>query len=157
MKKRIAVVLMFLISLTCLLTGCQLVTLDQEKYLNQTVAKVGNEIEISLEDLYLAYQNYSSTLTSDDYGLSNEEALEYSLDYLIQREIIYLKAKETITFTQKEKNEILESTYAYIVSEINNYEEEVRNELLNEDSFKEEIKSEILNELNNNSEVSDKN
>ena len=129
MKKRIAVVLMFLISLTCLLTGCQLVTLDQEKYLNQTVAKVGNEIEISLEDLYLAYQNYSSTLTSDDYGLSNEEALEYSLDYLIQREIIYLKAKETITFTQKEKNEILESTYAYIVSEINNYEEEVRNEL----------------------------
>lgn len=128
MKKRIAVILMCLISLTCMLTGCQLVTIDQEKYLNQTVAKIGNEIEISLEDLYMSYQNLASTLTSESYGLTNEEALDYCLNYLTQREIILIKAKESITLTQKELNEVLTATYDYVVSEIENYEEEVRNE-----------------------------
>ena len=126
MKKRIAVILMCLISLSCLLTGCQLVTIDEEKYLNQTVAKIGNEIEITLEDLYITYQNYASTLTSESYGLSNQEALEYSLNYLIQRRILLLKAESCVTLTQTDKNEVLNATYDFVISEIEKYEDEVR-------------------------------
>lgn len=128
MKKRIAVILMCLISLTCLLTGCQLVTMDEEKYLNQTVAKVGDDIEITLEDLYMAYQNYASTLTSDSYGLNNKEALEYSLNYLIQKEILLIKAKNDVTLTQRDLNKVLNETYDFVISEIEVYEDEIRTE-----------------------------
>lgn len=128
MKKRIAVILMCLISLTCLLTGCQLVTMDEERYLNQTVAKVGDDIEITLEELYMAYQNYASTLTSDSYGLSNKDALEYSLNYLIQKEILLIKAKDDITLTQRDLNGVLQDTYDFVISEIKVYEDEIRTE-----------------------------
>ncbi len=128
MKKRIAMVLMCVIALTCLLTGCQLTTIDQDKYLNQVVARVGDDVEITLEELYVSYQNYAETLTGDDYKLSKEQALEYCLNLLIEREIALIKAKDTLTLTEKEKNDALDTAYDYIVTQINKYEEEIRKE-----------------------------
>lgn len=82
--------------LTCsfAFTGCSLVQRNTERYLNRTVATVG-ETTISKQDLITAYNNYGYQYVRY-YGYTTERAVKTTLDGLIDNKILVEKAKEMI-------------------------------------------------------------
>lgn len=147
---------MVCIALCCsfIFTGCNLVQRNTDRYLNRTVATIGNEITITKEDLLTAY-NSSGQQYVELYGYTVEKALNLVLDSLVDREILIAEAKKVIKVDETDKkvyyltldddgneisrrviynanvwqNEILEEVYETINSQIKNIEDKVRKEL----------------------------
>ena len=76
-----------LIMLVVVLTGCSTFKVDKVKYYNEVLAKVGNE-NITRFDLVTAYNNYGYTNYVVQRGLSESEALNKTMETLIQRKLI---------------------------------------------------------------------
>ena len=77
-----------------LMTGCGLWKLNQDRYLSRTVATVDDDIVVTKEDLLTTYNQYAATLINN-YNYTNEQAIEYCIDLLINKKIMLKKAKET--------------------------------------------------------------
>ena len=75
-------------------TGCSLVQRNTERYLNRTVAQMG-EITVSKQELVSAYNNYGYQYVQY-YGYTSKKAVKTVLDSLLNRKIMLEKAKEVI-------------------------------------------------------------
>lgn len=75
-------------------TGCSLVQRNTERYLNRTVATVG-ETKITKQELINAYNSYGSQYIQY-YGYTAQKAVETVLDEYIGRKILLEKAKDMI-------------------------------------------------------------
>lgn len=125
MKKRIACLMICFITMFTCLSGCSLFVLDQEKYLNEVVAKVGT-IEITKEELLVMYNNYASTLANS--GFTGEKAVDYCLNSLINSAILTEKGKKDLTLTDEQMTSAVTETITYFNSLVESYESEVRAE-----------------------------
>lgn len=125
-KKRIIGVLCMVICACLLMTGCGLWKLNQDRYLSRTVATVDDDIVITKEDLLTAYNQYASTLINS-YGYTNEKAVEYCIDLLINKKLMLKKAKEIYpTLSAKETSKCWKDTYDTMNEILADYESAVK-------------------------------
>lgn len=109
-----------------LMTGCGLWSLNQDRYLSRTVAKVGDDIVVTKEDLLTTYNQYASTLVNS-YGYSLEDAVEYCVDLCINKKIMLKKAKELFpTLSDKETSKCWKDTYDTMNEILQDYESAVK-------------------------------
>jgi hypothetical protein len=125
--KKFALILMCIVCLTSILTGCTLVTTNKASEYSQVVATDNSGVSVTKEELLNTYSNYASTLISNN-GYTKAQATEYCLNLLINRKILLQKAKAEVTLTQKEKNTALTDAYDYIITQIQTNEKDVRTE-----------------------------
>ncbi|MBQ8749626.1 MAG: hypothetical protein IJZ29_04090 [Clostridia bacterium] len=126
MKKRIACLMICFITMCTCLSGCGLFVLDQERYLNEVVASVG-DIEITKEKLLVMYNNYADTLINS-YGYTRKQAVNYCLDSLINSAILTEKGKNELVLSDEQMTAIVSETLTYFNALVADYEAEVRAE-----------------------------
>lgn len=126
MKIRLLSLIICLITFVSCLSGCGLFVLDQERYLNEVVASVG-DINITKEKLVIMYNNYSSTLINS-YGYTKKQAVDYCLNSLINSAILTEKGKNELELTDEQMTSAVDETVEYFINLVANYEEEVRGE-----------------------------
>ena len=118
-----------MLSFTFLLAGCDLFPRNRTEYLNRPVAMLeynnGDKENITTERFISAFNSYGASLVQN--GTSQEDALEQTLNVLINRYVLVHEAKLTVDISDK-KQQVLEDTYDSIISNLDSFEEEVRNE-----------------------------
>lgn len=125
-KKRIIGVLCMVICACLLMTGCGLWKLNQDRYLSRTVATVDDDIVVTKEDLLTTYNQYAATLINN-YKYTNEKAIEYCIDLLINKKIMLKKAKEIYpNLTEKESSKCWKDTYDTMNEILADYESAVK-------------------------------
>ena len=135
MKKVFSFIILMLLSVTFLFSGCGLVQLNSDKYLDRVVASVSKDnqvvVSITKRDLLNSYNNNAS-LYINSYGYTSKQTVKLLLDNLIDRELVILKAKE---YTQDittnndyidKYNQAVEDTFDYFDSQILSYEKQLR-------------------------------
>lgn len=125
MKKFLtALVLIMLVGINCLFSACSLITINNTKYLAQTVASV-DDIKISMEDLILGYNSFGYSYV-ENYSYSAEEAVKQTLEDLIDRELLLKKAKEKFgELSITNQNKVWKEVYDYINSQVKTYADEI--------------------------------
>lgn len=88
MKKFTALLICLLMVITCGLAGCAGFSINKVKYYNEVLATVG-DTHITRYDLLSAYNSYGSNYYVSQQGKSEKEALESTLDLLVDREALY--------------------------------------------------------------------
>lgn len=125
-KKRIIGVLCMVICACLLMTGCGLWKLNQDRYLSRTVATVDDDIVVTKEDLLTTYNQYAATLINN-YKYTNEKAIEYCIDLLINKKVMLKKAKEIYpNLTDKELSKCWKDTYDTMNEILADYESAVK-------------------------------
>ncbi len=122
MKKSLVSIFMFLIFTVSFFAGCNLFEQDLNLYLRKVVAKNG-EVTVTLED-FLDYSSNISSLVSQGY--TNEAAVEYLLDLLIEKKYLINHAQSLAdeelasnksqneykyALTNKELNDVVKSVW----------------------------------------------
>lgn len=127
MKKKIFSLLITICMCLSLLVGCNLFTINTNKYYSQVVATAG-DFTFTMEDLLEAYDLYGSNYT--DNGSSYEEAIKNSLDDMIEKKLVieYIKSNNLVTLTEADYNDIKTSVYESIQSSLTSYEEQIKTE-----------------------------
>ena len=80
-------VLLMLVSFVLCFSGCNLWTLNEQKVLNQTAAKI-DDIEVTYEDVYDAYYSYGNYYF-DGQGTATYNGIEQTATQLINRKLLY--------------------------------------------------------------------
>ena len=128
MKKFLTLAFICLISFSFVLTGCNLFPTNQAKYLSAPIVTFetadGEQITIDKEDLLTAFNSYGSQLVNS-YGYSIQEAIDATIEVLINREVMLDAAKKSITFGNGDLNEIWDEAYDTLISNLSSYEEQV--------------------------------
>lgn len=136
MKKRLSLVLVSVLGVTTLLSGCNLFPMDKRAYYEQPVATVSytaennssKNIKITKEDLMQAYSRYGQTLQQNGY--SGKDLVDYIVDLLIDQKIVYNEVQALIDAGQislqnNDHNEIWETTYNNMLGLLQDYEADV--------------------------------
>lgn len=129
-RKFFTIMLALVFALIPLFAGCDLVTLNQGKYLSETVAK-WNNITISKEDLIRTYNNYGYS-AFDSSGTVTQEGVEKTIDLLVKRAVLvqYLtddsNGEPIVKLTMAQQNEIWQNTYDSLNSSIRSVEDDLR-------------------------------
>ena len=136
MKKRLSLVLVSVLGVTTLLSGCNLFQMDKKAYYEQPVATVSytaknnssEKIVITKEDLMQAYSRYGQTLQQNGY--SGKDLVDYIVDLLIDQKIVYNEVQALIDAGQisiqnNDHNEIWETTYNNMLGLLQDYEADV--------------------------------
>ena len=136
MKKRLSLVLVSVLGVTTLLSGCNLFQMDKRAYYEQPVATVSytaknnssEKIVITKEDLMQAYSRYGQTLQQNGY--SGKDLVDYIVDLLIDQKIVYNEVQSLIDAGQislhnNDHNEIWETTYNNMLGLLQDYEADV--------------------------------
>lgn len=119
-----ALLLILLVGFNCLLSACSLVTLNNQKYLSQVVAETTN-VKITMEDLILGYNSFGYSYVQNN-SYTTEQAVKKTLEDLIDRELLYNKAKfELGDLTISEQNEVRKEVFDYINSQVKTYADEI--------------------------------
>ena len=136
-----AITLILLIGVNCLLSACNLITINNQKYLSQTVASV-DDIKISMEDLLLGYNSFGYNYVQQQ-SMSTEEAVKKTLETLIDRELVLKKAKEKFgDLSITKQNEVWKEVYDYVNGQVKTYADEIiKNENWNIPSQTDETKT----------------
>lgn len=131
MKKKLAVLLMFIFSVLTILTGCNLFSTNNYAALNSIVA-VSGDIKITREELINAYSS-SGYYYYNAYGYTLEESFKKTIDDLIYQKYLikYLEdsTDERLVLNEDDYNRIISSTWEYLDEVLVTYVEEVRSEL----------------------------
>ncbi len=118
MKTRwIGIFLCLMVFCTSLLSGCSLITLNREKYLNETVITMvdkesSERVEIKKKELIEAYDSYKYYFMQY-YGAKDEaEAMDRTLELLVNRRVTVREAERLFKkdLTEKEKTYIWQQT-----------------------------------------------
>lgn len=129
MKKIFTYIFSLLLSVT-MFAGCNLISLNEAKYYQQTVAQIvydkNNNKSFTMEDLLNAYNNYGYQLTENDDSLSGEEVLEQTSKLMVQRYMLVEEIKKEVSLTTAEKNVLKRQTYEHINSQLSSYEDKIR-------------------------------
>lgn len=119
-----------MMSVTFLFAGCDLFPRNQEAYLNRPVASIeykdGNIQEITTEQFISAFNSYGATLVQN--GTEMEDALKQTLDVLVNRQVMLNEAKQKVTLSDEDKLEVLNDVYDSLISNLEQFEEEVEEE-----------------------------
>lgn len=126
MKKFLSLAFICLISFSFILTGCNLFPTNQANYLSAPIVTFqtaeGENIKIDKEDLITAFNSYGAQLVNS-YGYSIQDAIDATIEVLINREVMLLEAERTITLGNGDLNEIWDDAYDTIISNLSTYEE----------------------------------
>lgn len=125
MKKFTAIIICLLMVFACNLAGCASFSIDKEKYYNEVLAKVGNT-NITRFDLLNAYNSYGKTYFSMQQGEDETEALNSTLDMLIERESLYqyaLTQGDLYKPTAYQVNEIVKEIFDSLDNQMETYME----------------------------------
>lgn len=101
MKKFTVLVFCFIMIVSCCLTGCSTFSIDYVKFYNETVAVV-NEEKISRYDLLNAYNSYGNQYYVTQQGMSEAEAINKTLDTMINRILLADYAKNDAKYALNE-------------------------------------------------------
>ena len=115
--------------ITCSLAGCATFSIDRVKYYNEVVATVG-EKNIKRADLLSAYRSYGSTYFVTQSNQSETEAMNNTLDILIDRELLYQYALDNDNIyrpTAYQINEAIQSMFDSLDEELEDYVDEAKN------------------------------
>lgn len=128
MKKKIALLLMCLLTLASVLSGCTLINTNLAKYYQTTVVSIeypnGDKINISKKELITSFNNYGSTLI--EQGSSMEEALQQSMTALINQKVLIKDSESKIKLSNLDKNTVWTETKDAIIENLNSFAEKVR-------------------------------
>ncbi|MBR2969490.1 MAG: hypothetical protein IKC49_00345 [Clostridia bacterium] len=92
MKKFTTLLICLLMFVTCGLAGCAGFTINKVKYYNEVLAVVG-ETEITRHELLVAYNSYGQNYFVSQGNQTEKDALNSTLDLLIDRESLYQYAR----------------------------------------------------------------
>jgi hypothetical protein len=127
--KKLALMIMFLLSFSFILTGCGLFELNLQKHYDTVVVKIeypdGDNITINKKDLIVAFNNYGVSLVRN-YNYSTEEALDRTITALINQRVLLKDSENKIVITNKDKNELWENTLKSLEANIDSYATAVR-------------------------------
>lgn len=130
--KFLAVLLIF--CMTFVFAGCDLFSQNSASYLNENVITIsyedGKKIQITRREYNNAYNNYGANLVNNGY--SEADAKSKTVDALVNRKILLEEAKANTTVQAKvteENSELLYQTYQALMSNANDFEEEVKKAL----------------------------
>ena len=136
MKKKVFSLVLCLVMCASVLAGCNLFGRDLETYYNTIVAQINYQYSIGAEnysyteditkrDLINAYNSYGYNYTQNGY--SQEEAVEMTLDTLINRSLMiteverYYKEAGEELLNDAEKTYLWEETYEAIYDNFRSY------------------------------------
>lgn len=144
--KKILTAICSLILCVFMLAGCNLIEINKSKYYSQTVVAVklekdaGEEYKAYLKkyskkDLITAYYNYAYQYVSGNQ-ISAKDGVTYAINNMVNSDILYTYVKNnyfdnpnySITFTDKDKNEVMLEVYDSIQDQITTLEKEVYKE-----------------------------
>lgn len=154
MKKKIFSLVLCLVMCTAVLTGCNLFGRDLETYYNAVVARINYSYElngqtitesedITKRELINAYNSYGYNYVNN-YGYSQHEAVEETLDTIINRKLMIKDVESTYKrenkelFNDSETTYLWESTYDAFYSNIRQYYNEILGIEDEEDASQEE-------------------
>jgi len=132
-KKSVLALGLGLILGSSVITGCSLVTRNNDKYYAETAAlltfKDGSEIRITRKDLRAAYAQYSFSQYVEYGYYTQDEAYEKALDFLVSQKLAVRDAEiksrkenaDNQTLTAKEKTYLWEKTVDAMLSNIDSY------------------------------------
>lgn len=125
MKKILtAIALILLLGVNCLFSACSLITINNTKYLSQTVASI-DDIKISMEDLILGYNSFGYNYV-EQQSMTTEQAVKQTLEDLINRELVLKKAKEKFgELSITRQNKIWKEVYDYVNEQVKTYVDEI--------------------------------
>lgn len=131
--KVISVLVALIFVFVPVLAGCDLVTLNEGRYLSQTVASWG-KITITKEDLIRTYNAYGNS-AYDSGGTPTREGVESTIDLLVKRAVMmqYLTdpangegGKAIVELTMAQQNDVWRSVYSSINESVNTIETTLR-------------------------------
>lgn len=125
-KKLSAILLCCLMIITCSLAGCATFSIDRVKYYNEVVATVG-EKNITRSDLLSAYNSYGYSYFVSQDGQTETEAMNSTLDILIDRELLYQYALDndaTYRPTAYQVNNGIQTMFDSLDEQMDTYVEE---------------------------------
>ena len=128
MKKFSALLICLLMIITCSLAGCATFSINKVKYYNEVLATVG-EKNITRFDLLSAYNSYGNSYYVQQMGQSEEQALNSTLDLLIDREALYqyaLSEGDRYKPTEYQVNEIVGEIFSSMDEQMNTYVENAK-------------------------------
>ena len=154
MKKKIFSLVLCLVMCTAVLTGCNLFGRDLETYYNAVVARINYSYElngqtiteseaITKRELINAYNSYGYNYVNN-YGYSQHEAVEETLDTIINRKLMIKDVESTYKrenkelFNDRETTYLWESTYDAFYSNLRQYYNEILGIEDEEDASQEE-------------------
>lgn len=125
-KKIFSVLLLILVAGVSFLSGCDLISLNEYKYYNTVVIKVG-DVEITKETLIQRYNSIGVQYEEDGYSV--EQAMQLTVDSIINRELVLKHAKETLgELTQNQKNDVWQSVYDSVNERLKEIEGQIKAE-----------------------------
>ena len=122
MKKLSALIICLLMIVTCGLAGCATFSINKVKYYNEVLATVGDK-NITRFEVLNAYASYGNSYFVQQEGKSESEAIESTLDLLIDRESLYQYALTENKFkpTDRQVNEIIEEIFTSMDTQMEGY------------------------------------
>lgn len=146
MKKFSALLICLLMIVTCSFAGCATFSVDKVKYYNEVLATV-DETKITRFDLLNAYNSYGNSYYVQQMGQSEEEALNSTLDLLIDRELMYQYALDHDNLyrpTAYQINQTINEMFDSIDNQMNSYVQKAKTifKIETEEVEKEEDKNE---------------
>lgn len=129
-KKKIAILLMFVFSFLSVLTGCNLFDTDNYAALSSIVATSG-DIQITREEMLNAYYNGNGYYYYAAYGYSQEDSFKMTINDLIDNEYL-LKHIDSLgteyQLTSDELCKVVQDTWEYVDDSYKTYIEKVRDD-----------------------------
>ena len=108
------------------LSGCDLIGLNEAKYYNTVVITVG-DVEITKEELIQRFNSVGSQYIED--GDTVAQAMDKVVDSIVYRELILMKAKDVLgDLTQTQVNAVWQEVYDFVNSQLNEYEGQIKAE-----------------------------
>lgn len=146
MKKKFAILLVFMFSLMSILTGCNLFNSNNYAALSSIVATSGN-ISITRESLINGYNNGGYQYNSS-YGYTTEQAFKLTIDELVNQEYLlsYVdKMAELDARYQLSSDDyrvIVSNSWDYVASNLESYADLVRKDFYNTKTQEEKAEDE---------------
>ncbi len=149
MKKKIFVLLSLILCFCFCLSGCNLFVENEVIKANQIAVQAG-DITLTREELIKGYNNYYNSFYSNNNN-DADKAMEDLIEYLITKKIYISDAEELIKLgtmddlSDTEKNYIWYSVYTAIISNIETFEDEIKDDLdIEEDQEENEKESNFV-------------
>ena len=126
MKRLFSLLVLILFASISVLSGCDLISLNEAKYYSTVVVTVG-DTEFTKEDLTSRFNTVGSDYI--DQGYSIEEAMQYTIDSLVNRELLLQKAHQVLgDLSQYDKNAVWQEVYDYINGQLKELEGQIKAE-----------------------------
>lgn len=127
MKKVSILFICLLMVVSCCFMGCSTFSINDVKFYNETVAVVNDE-KITRFDLLNSYNSYGQSYFVTQQGMTEKEALNKTLDLLIDRKLManYAKNNSTYALTKYDINSVYQNVIDYMDDTFKSYLESAR-------------------------------